>query len=111
MWHQSHALAAPLTVFIMLCGIALLLGVPPGRIAAALAVGLPVIGYTVFAIFTVIWAMKTGEIGAHQEASFMSKFFFWHGVAVVLCLVLAAAGSFIVLFGTVLGGPVGGLSH
>jgi hypothetical protein len=105
----GKALAAPLTVFIMLCGIAMLLGVPPARLGAGVALGLPIVGYAVFAIFTVIWAIKTGEIGTHQQATFQSKFFFWHGVAVVLCIVLAAAGSFIVLFAAMLRGQCSGL--
>jgi hypothetical protein len=93
----GKALAAPLCVIVMLIGIASLLGVETASLASTAAAVLPIVSYGVFPIFTVIWAIKTGEIGTHQQATFQSKFFFWHGVAVVLCVVLAAAGSFIVL--------------
>jgi hypothetical protein len=65
-----------------------------------LCLGVPVLGYVIFSIFTVVWAIKIGDVGVHQSATYLSKFIFWHGVSVVAVIVLSAAGSFIVLFGT-----------
>jgi hypothetical protein len=64
-----------------------------------LCLGVPVLGYLIFSIFSVVWAVKIGDVGIHQNASHMSKFIFWHGISVVAVIVLSAAGSFIVLFG------------
>jgi hypothetical protein len=102
------ALTGPLCLIIFLCGLAMLLGTDPYAVAKGVAVCVPVVGYVVFAIFTVIWAIKTGEIGVRQETSFQAKLYFWHGVAVVLTIILSAAGSFIMLFALLMGRVLGG---
>jgi hypothetical protein len=42
--------------------------------------------------------LKTDDIGIRQEMTLQARIFFWHGVSVVLAIVLSAAGSFILLF-------------
>jgi hypothetical protein len=103
-------LTAPGCVLIIFCGFALLFGTDPWLVAKATAICVPVVAYVVFSIFTVIWAIKVGEVGVRQEMTFQAKLYFWHGVSVILTIVLAAAGSFIVLFATQIRGLVGGLT-
>jgi hypothetical protein len=87
-----------------LVGLALYLGAEPWVVVRAAATLLPVTGYIGFSIFTVLWAMKIGQIGLTQEMTFQAKFYFYHGMAVILTVVLSAAGSFVVLFATVVRG-------
>ncbi len=91
-------LAAPLSLIIVFCGVAILLGTDAFIVAKAMAITLPIVAYVGFSIFTVVWAIKVGEIGLHQNMSLQSRFYFYHGMAVVLTIVLAAAGSFIMFF-------------
>jgi hypothetical protein len=94
----AWALSAPACLLISFGGLALWLGAEPLAVAKGFAIGIPIVAYVVFSVFTVIWAMKVGEVGVHQNMSFQSKFYFWHGVSVLLTIVLSAAGSFILLF-------------
>jgi hypothetical protein len=98
MKEYAWVLSAPACLLISCCGLALWLGTEPLVVATGVAIGVPIVAYVIFSIFTVIWAMKVGEVGVHQNMSFQSKFYFWHGVAVLLTMVLSAAGSFILLF-------------
>jgi hypothetical protein len=41
--------------------------------------------------------------------TFQGRFYFWHGIAVVLTIVLAAAGSFILFFAQHVGRLTSGL--
>ncbi len=66
--------------------------------AAQLLGGSLILGYLVLCIFSVLWAIKMGDVGAHIQATLVAKFLFWHGVFVVGVVVLSAAGSFILLF-------------
>ena len=108
MKEYASYLAGPVCLLLLLCGVAILLGTDPWRVASAVMICLPVDGYVVVSIFAVMWAIKVGEVGAHQNMSFQSKFYFWHGVSVVLCIALAAGGSFIVLFALLMKGVLGG---
>jgi hypothetical protein len=94
----AWAVSAPACLLIGFCGMALLLGTEPMVVAKGVALGVPIVAYVIFSIFTVIWTLKVGEVGVHQNMSFQSKFYFWHGVSVLLTIVLSAAGSFILLF-------------
>jgi hypothetical protein len=98
MKEPTWALSAPACLLISFGGLALWLGAEPLAVAKGFAIGIPIVAYVVFSVFTVIWAMKVGEVGVHQNMSFQSKFYFWHGVSVLLTIVLSAAGSFILLF-------------
>ena len=66
--------------------------------AAQFLGGSLILGYLVLCIFSTIWAIKLGDIGAHIQATILAKFLFWHGVFVVGVVVLSAAGSFVLLF-------------
>jgi hypothetical protein len=66
--------------------------------AAQLLGGTVILGYLILCIFSVIWCIKLGDVGAHIQATLLAKFLFWHGVCVVGVVVLSAAGSFILLF-------------
>lgn len=103
-------LAAPLSLIVVLVGIGLLMGAEPWLVAKTTAIVLPIAAYVVFSIFTVIWAIKIGEVGIRQEMTLQSRIYFWHGVSVVLVIVLSAAGSFVLLFLTQLMGLLHGLS-
>jgi hypothetical protein len=72
---------------------------------------LPIVAYVGFSIFTVIWAMGVGDPGLKQNMTFQAKFYFYHGMAVVLTIVLAAAGSFVTLFALTIGGLLNGLAR
>ena len=111
MEHLGKTLAGPICLVIALRGVALLLGTDPWVIAKATGICVPIVAYVAFAIFTVLWAIKTGEIGVKQETTLQGKLYFWHGVSVVLTIVLAAAGSFVVLFASLIGGLLSGLSR
>lgn len=99
--------SVPMSMVIMLVGIALLVGADPWIIVKGAAICLPIIAYAGFSIFTVLWAMRVGQVGLTQEMTLQAKFYFYHGMAVVLTIVLAAAGSFVVLFATLIGGILG----
>jgi hypothetical protein len=106
----AWAVSAPACLLISLCGLALLLGTEPWVVAKGVAIGVPIVAYVIFSVFTVIWAMKVGEVGVHQHMSFQSKFYFWHGVSVLLTMVLSAAGSCILLFASGVRGLTSGAS-
>jgi hypothetical protein len=67
-------------------------------VVKGVAICVPVLGYLVFSVFTVLWAIKVGDVGVRQASSFQAKLMYWHGVSVVATIVLAAAGSFLLLF-------------
>lgn len=64
-----------------------------------MGVGLLVLGYGSLALFSVGWTIQIGSIGAQQQATVVSKLLWWHGLGVLLTLILAAAGSIMLLFG------------
>ncbi len=66
--------------------------------AAQLLGGSIILGYLVLCIFSVLWAIKMGDVGTHIQATLLAKFLFWHGVFVAGAVVLSAAGSFVLLF-------------
>jgi len=105
--NAALALTAPVSLIIAACSIALLSGADGWLIAKTAGICLPILAYCVFSIFTVIWAIKVGEVGVHATMTLQAKFFFWHGVSVVLCVVLAAAGSFVVMFALQMKGVLG----
>ena len=94
------AVSVPVSLLIIGCFVSVLGGFADfPTLVVRLCLGVPVLGYLTFSVFTVIWAVKIGDVGVHQNATYLSKFMFWHGVSVVAVIVLSAAGSFIVLFG------------
>ena len=66
--------------------------------AAQLFMGTVIIGYLVLCLFSVVWAIRIGDVGAHVKATLLAKFLFWHGICVVGAIVLSVAGSFVLLF-------------
>ena len=104
----GFAVSAPICLIILFCGFAILFGTDPWVIAKGATIGVPILAYVGFSIFTVLWAIKIGDVGLHQNMTFQSKFYFYHGMSVVLCIVLAAAGSFIVFFAQQMRGLTGG---
>jgi len=97
------AFVAPLCLVMVLAGVGLLAGANALIVFKAIVIGLPVTAYLCFAIFTTIWAIRIGEIGVKQGMTFQAKFYFYHGVAVILTVVLSASGSFIILFALLMG--------
>ena len=104
----GFAVSAPICLIILFCGFAILFGIDPWVIAKGATICVPILAYVGFSIFTVLWAIKIGDVGLHQNMTFQSKFYFYHGMSVVLCIVLAAAGSFIVFFAQQMRGLTGG---
>ena len=104
----AFAVSMPLCLIILFCGFAIMFGTNPWVVIKATTICVPITAYVLFATFTVVWAIKTGEVGLHQNMTFQSKFYFWHGISVVACIVLAAAGSFIVFFASQMRGLIGG---
>jgi hypothetical protein len=101
-------LTAPACLVIALCGYAMILGADPAVILKYIAIGLPITGHVVFSIFTVLYAMQIGDIGVQREMSLQGRLYYYHGMAVILAMVLAAAGSYILLFAKLIGGLTGG---
>jgi len=66
--------------------------------ATQLLGGSLILGYLVLCIFSVVWAIKLGDVGVHIQASLIAKALFWHGISVVTVVILSAAGSFVLLF-------------
>jgi hypothetical protein len=99
---------APLCVLIVFCSFALLFGTDHWLVAKSVAIGVPLVAYVVFSIYTVLWVIHVGDVGVQQNMTLQARFYFYHAMAVILMMVLAAAGSFIVLFVTQLRGITGG---
>lgn len=97
MRHLGLAAIAPLSIIILACAYALAIGTNPVLVARIVGLCVPAAAYAVFAIFTVLWAIKTGEVGVKQEMTLQARIYFWHGVSVVLALILSAAGAFLLL--------------
>jgi hypothetical protein len=57
------SITAPICLIIFFCGLAVMLGSDVWVTLKVVAVCLPIAAYVVFSIFTVCWAIKTGEIG------------------------------------------------
>jgi len=104
----AFSISGPVCLIIAFCALAMIWGTSPLVIAKAVAVIVPLLGYVAFSVFTVFWFIKIGDVGLHQNMTYQSRFYFYHGMAVILSVVLAAAGSFIVLFARELGGMTGG---
>ena len=77
-------------------GVATLLGlgwaVRQGWLLSML-VGLGTLGYAVFACFTVAWAIQAGGEAAGQRKPLLGNLLYWHGVGIIITLILAAAGT------------------
>jgi hypothetical protein len=101
-------ISAPVSLTIVFCGFAILFGTDPRIVAKAVAIFVPIVAYVAFAIVTVMWAIKVGDVGLHQNMSFQSRFSCYHGMSVVLAIVLAAAGSFILFFAVHVKGMISG---
>jgi hypothetical protein len=100
-------ISAPVSLLILACAYALILGADGRLVAKVTALCVPIAAYVVFSVFTVLWALKIGEIGIKQEMTLQAKLHFWHGMSVVLVIILSAAGSFILLFFTQMKGLLG----
>jgi len=101
---------APVCLLIVCYGFAIHFGTNPWPGTRILALCLPIVAYVVFAHFTMMWAMNVGEVGVRQKMNRQGRLYAWHAVSVILCLMLAAAGSFIVLFAVHMKRWLGGAS-
>jgi NADH:ubiquinone oxidoreductase subunit 2 (subunit N) len=104
-------LVGPVCVLMFLCGGAIVLGTDPWRVVSAVMISRPIAGFVVFSMWTVCWAINVSNVGVHQTRTFKATFYYWHRLAVLGYLVLAAAGSFVVLFGLTVGGLLGGFAR
>ena len=108
MKEQLIPFGMPLSILIAAFAFALLTGADAWMLAKGVLIVVPIGAYVVFAIFTVFWAIKMGEVGLKQEMTFQAKLYFWHGVSVILTIILSAAGSFIVFFALQMRGLLSG---
>jgi hypothetical protein len=104
----TPCVAGPICVLMLLCSVAILLGTDPWRVASAVMISRPISGDVVFSLLTMGWALN---VGVHQTRTFKATFYYGHGVAVLGCLVLAAAGSVVVRFGLTVGRLLSGLAR
>jgi hypothetical protein len=88
---------APVCLLIVFYGFAIHFGTDPSPVNRIFALSVPIVAYVVFAHCTMMWAMNVGEAGAQREVNGQGRRYVWHGVPVVLCLMLAAAGSCVTL--------------
>ncbi len=92
------ALSAPACLLIAAVAYALMSGADGWLVAKVTGLCVPIVAYVAFSVFTVLCTLKIGEVGIKQEMTLQAKFYYWHGMAVILTIVLSAAGSFILLF-------------
>ena len=110
MTHLGCSRTASACLLIALCGLALLVGTDPWLVGRHLALCVPIVAYVLSAHFSMMWAMQGGNVGVRQDMTRQGRLSFWHGVPVVLCLVWAAAGAFILWGAVQLQGYLGGTS-
>ena len=111
MKEYTSCVAGPICVLILLCSVAILLGTDPWRVASAVMISRPISGDVVFSLLTMCEAIHVGHVGVHQTRTFKATCDYGHGVAVLGCLVLAAAGSVVVRFGLTVGRLLRGLAR
>jgi len=97
MKHLDFSLTGPAGLLIVFCGFALLFGTDPRLVTRILALCVPIVAYVV---------ISHGILRMNQQG----RWSVWHGVPVVLCLMLAAAGTFIMLFAVHMKRLLGGAS-
>ena len=107
----ASCVAGPVCVLILLGGMAIVLGPDPWRVASAVMISRPISGDVVFSLLTRCVALNVGNVGVHQTRTFKATCDYGHGVAVLGCLVLAAAGSVVVRFGLTVGRLLRGLAR
>ena len=107
----ASCVAGPVCVLILLGGMAIVLGPDPWRVASAVMISRPISGDVVCSLLTMGWAIHVGHVGVHQTRTFKATCDYGHGVAVLGCLVLAAAGSVVVRFGLTVGRLLRGVAR
>jgi hypothetical protein len=107
----ASCVAGPVCVLILLGGMAIVRGTGPWRVASAVMISRPISGDVVCSLLTMCGAINVGNVGVHQTRTFEATCYYGHGVAVLGCLVLAAAGSFVVLFGLTVGRLLSGVAR
>ena len=71
-------------------------------------VGLGALGYASFACFTVAWAIQAGGEAAGVKKPLLGNLLYWHGVGIILVMILVVAGTAVFVAGAlVLGGMRG----
>jgi len=90
--------SASVGLVMIVCSLAMLFGEDPWLLARDVALCVPIVAYVVFTHVTMMWAMNVGHVDVRQKTTWQGRLYCWHGVSVVGCIVLAAAGSFIVFF-------------
>jgi hypothetical protein len=93
----SLTLTAPESVLTMATAIVLLAGTDGWLVVKSLGLCVPIVTYILFAHVTMLWAAKVRDVGVEQEKTWRRRLYSWHGVSVVLVIVLSAAGSCIIL--------------
>jgi len=110
MKHLGFSLTGPAGLLIVFCGFPLLIGIDPWRLARNFALCVPIVAYVIFTHQIMIRTMNVGEAGGQREVNGQDRRYVWHGVPVALCLMLAAAGTFIMLFAVHMKRLLGGAS-
>lgn len=59
----------------------------------AMGMGVLAVGYVVFACFSVGWAIQAGGEASGQRKPLLGNLLYWHGVGVVVTLIMAAAAT------------------
>jgi hypothetical protein len=98
MTHLGFSLTGPAGPLIGFCGFALLIGVDPWRLAKIFALCAPIVAYVIGTDRLMSRTMTVGDVAVQREVNGRGRRYVWHGVPVVLCCVLAAAGCLILLF-------------
>jgi hypothetical protein len=96
--HLGFYRITPVCLLIVFYGFAIHFGTNPWPVTRIFALCLPIVAYIVFAHCTMMWAMNVGKVGVRQKMNRQGRLYAWHAVSVILCLMWAAARSFIVLF-------------
>jgi hypothetical protein len=96
--HLGFYRTAPVCLLIVFYGFAIHFGTNPWPVNRIFALSVPIAVYVVLADWTMSWAMNVGEVGMQPEMNGQGRRYVWHGVPVVLYLVLVAAGSVVMLF-------------
>jgi hypothetical protein len=108
--HLGFYRTAPVCLLIVFYGFAIHFGTNPWPVNRIFALCLPLVAYVVFAHCTMMWAMNVGKVGVRQNMNRQGRRYAWHAVSVILCLMWAAAGSFIVLCAVYMPRLLGGAS-
>jgi hypothetical protein len=98
MKYLRFSLTGPDGLLIIFYGFALLIGIDPWHLARHFALCIPIVAYVICTHCLLSLTMTVGAAVGQREVNGQGRRYVWHGVPVVLCLLLAAAGSCVMLF-------------